>query len=90
MRQTELPFYLERVDPIRDGFRFAFRDFTKKNAYGQSMVYSVLKGEEIGKTGFAVLKLEKRQEERVVPGTKGRMKRKVEVSIVELVRKADG
>ena len=90
MRQTELPFYLERVDPIRDGFRFAFRDFTKKNAYGQSMVYSVLKGEEIGKTGFAVLKLEKRQEERVVPGTKGRMKRKVEVSIVELVRNADG
>lgn len=90
MQQTVLPFYLERVSPIPGGFRFGFRDFSKKNAYGQAMVYSVLKGEEIGKTGFSVAKHEKRIEERVVPGTKGKMKRKVEVSIVELVRKADG
>ena len=90
MQQTVLPFYLERVSPIPGGFRFSFRDFTKKNAYGQAMVYSVLKGEEIGKTGFSVAKHEKRIEERVVPGTKGKMKRKVEVSIVELVRKSDG
>ena len=90
MRQTVLPFCLERVDPIRNGFRFAFRDFTKKNAYGQSMVYSVLKGEMIGNTGYSVQNVEKKTEERVVPGTKGRMKRKVEVPIVELVRKADG
>ena len=33
---------------------------------------------------------EKKVEERVVPGTKGQMKRKVEVSTVVLVRKADG
>lgn len=90
MQQTTLPFYLERVDPIRNGFRFAFRDFARKNAYGQLMVYSVLKGEEIGKTGFTVMNLEKKIEERVVPGTKGRMKRKIEVPIVELVRKEDG
>ena len=90
MQQTVLPFYLAQVNPIPNGFRFGFRDFTKKNAYGQSMVYSVLKGEEIGKTGFSVAKHEKKIEERVVPGTKGKMKRKVEVSIVELVRKADG
>ena len=90
MQQTTLPFYLERVDPIRNGFRFAFRDFARKNAYGQLTVYSVLKDEAIGKTGFSVVKMEKRIEERVVPGTKGRMKRKVEVPIVELVRKDDG
>jgi hypothetical protein len=90
MQQTVLPFYLAQVSPIPGGFRFGFRDFTKKNAYGQPMVYSVLKDEEIGKTGFSVAKHEKKTEERVVPGTKGKMKRKVEVSIVELVRKADG
>ena len=90
MQQTVLPFYLERVSPIPGGFRFGFRDFSKKNAYGLPMVYSVIKGEEIGKTGFSVGKHEKKVEEYVVPGTKGKIKRKAEVSIVELVRKGDG
>ena len=90
MKQTDLPFYLQMVTPVPGGFRFGFRDSTKRNAYGQAMVYSVLKGEEIGKTGFSVVKHEKKVEEVVVPGTKGKMKRKVEVSIVELVRKSDG
>lgn len=90
MKQTVLPFYLQMVMPIPGGYRFAFRDFAKKNAYGQPMVYSVLKGEKIGDTGFEVVKLEKKIEERAVPGSKGRMKRKVEVQIVELFRKADG
>jgi hypothetical protein len=90
MKQTVLPFYLEMVTPIPRGYRFGFRDFTKKNAYGQLMVYSVLKGEKIGNTGFEVVKLEKKIEERVVPGSKGKMKRKVEVQIVELFRKSDG
>jgi hypothetical protein len=90
MQQTVLPFYLAQVNPIPGGFRFGFRDFAKKNAYGQAMVYSVLKGEEIGKTGFSVVKHEKKIEERAVPGTKGKMKRKVEISIVELLRKVDG
>ena len=90
MKQTFLPFYLAQVNPIPGGFRFGFRDFTKKNAYGQPTVYSVLKGDEIGKTGYTVVKLEKKIEEVVVPGTKGKMKRKVEVSTVELARKLDG
>lgn len=89
MKQTVLPFYLQMVSPIPNGFRFAFRDFTKKNAYGQAMVYSVLLGEEIGKTGYTVAKHEKKFEERVVRGSRGK-KVKVAVSIVELVRKADG
>ena len=89
MKQTVLPFYLQMVSPIPNGFRFAFRDFTKKNAYGQAMVYSVLLGEEIGKTGYTVAKHEKKLEERVVRGSRGK-KVKVAVSIVELVRKADG
>ena len=90
MKQTLLPFFLQTVSPIPNGWRFNFRDASKKNAYGQAMVYSVLKDEEIGKTGFSVVKYEKKTEERVVPGTKGRMKRKVEIGCVELVRKSDG
>jgi hypothetical protein len=54
------------------------------------MVYSVLKGEVIGKTGFEVVKHSKKIEERVVPGSNGKLKRKVEIQMVELVRKADG
>ena len=90
MKQTLLPFYLQTVSPVPNGWRFNFRDTAKKNAYGQAMVYSVLKGEEIGKTGFTAVKYEKRQEERVVPGSKGKLKKKVDVSTVELVRKSDG
>lgn len=90
MKQTFLPFFLQTVSPIPNGWRFNFRDASKKNAYGQAMVYSVLKDEEIGKTGFSVVKYEKKTEERVVPGSKGRMKRKVEIGCVELVRKSDG
>lgn len=90
MNQTFLPFYLQTVSPVPNGWRFNFRDSTKKNAYGQSTVYSVLKGEEIGKTGYSVDKCEKKTEERVVPGSKGKLKRKVEVVVVELVRKSDG
>ena len=91
MQQTFLPFYLQTVTPVPNGWRFNFRDVkNKKNAYGQSMVYSVLKDEEIGKTGFAAVKYDKRTEERVVPGSKGKLKKKVDVSAVELVRKSDG
>ena len=90
LKQTFLPFYLQTVSPIPNGWRFNFRDTTKKNAYGQAMVYSVLKDEEIGKTGYSVAKCEKKTEERVVPGSKGKLKRKVEVAVVELVRKSDG
>jgi len=90
MKQTLLPFFLQTVSPIPNGWRFNFRDASKKNAYGQAMVYSVLKDEEIGKTGFSVVTYEKKAEERVVPGTKGQMKRKVEIGCVELVRKSDG
>ena len=90
MKQTFLPFFLQTVSPIPNGWRFNFRDASKKNAYGQAMVYSVLKDEAIGKTGFSVVKYEKKSEERVVPGSKGRMKRMVEIGCVELVRKSDG
>ena len=90
MKQTFLPFFLQTVSPIPNGWRFNFRDASKKNAYGQAMVYSVLKDAEIGKTGFSVVNYEKKTEERVVPGSKGRMKRKVEIGCVELVRKSDG
>jgi len=90
MQQTLLPFYLQTVSPVPNGWRFNFRDTTKKNAYGQAAVYSVLKGDEIGKTGFSAVKYDKKSEERVVPGSKGKLKKRVDVSSVELVRKSDG
>ena len=90
MKQTMLPFYLQTVSPIPNGWRFNFRDLSKKNAYGQAMVYSVLAGEDIGSTGFTAVKYEKKSEDRAVPGSKGQMKRRVDVSTVELVRKSDG
>ena len=90
MKQTFLPFYLQTVSPIPNGWRFNFRDSTRKNAYGQAMVYSVVKDEAIGKTGYSVANCEKKTEERVVPGSKGKLKRRVEVAVVELVRKGDG
>lgn len=90
MNQTLLPFYLQTVSPVPNGWRFNFRDLSKRNAYGQAQVYSVLKDEEIGKTGFRAVKYEKKMAERVVPGSKGKLKKKVDVSFVELVRKSDG
>ena len=90
MRQTLLPFYLQDVSKIPSGWRFSFRDFSKKNSYGQATVHRVLKDEEIGKTGFAVTSCEKTTEERVIPGSKGKMKKKVDIYTVELVRKGDG
>lgn len=89
MKQTFLPFYLQTVSPVPNGWRFNFRDSTKKNAYGQAMVYSVLKDEPIGKTGFVAVKYEKKSEERLVKGSKN-LKKSVDVSTVELVRKSDG
>lgn len=89
MKQTFLPFYLQTVSPVPNGWRFNFRDSTKKNAYGQATVYSVLKDEPIGKTGFVAVKYEKKSEERLVKGSKN-LKKSVDVSTVELVRKSDG
>jgi hypothetical protein len=86
IKQTMLPFYLQSLSPVRNGFRYNFRDFSKKDAYGQQMVYRVLKGEKIGNTGYTVGNHMKNVIERVVPGSKGKLKRKVEVVSVELVR----
>ena len=90
MKQTLLPFYLQTVTPVPNGWRFNFRDTKRKNTYGNAMVYSVLKGEEIGKTGFSAVSYTVKSEERVVPGSKGKLKKKVDVSTAELVRKSDG
>ena len=86
MKQTMLPFYLQSLSPEPNGYRSNFRDFFKKDAYGQQMVYRVLKGEKIGNTGYTVGNHAKKTVERVVPGSKGKLKRKVEVVSVELVR----
>jgi hypothetical protein len=81
MKQTFLPFFLQTVSPIPNGWRFNFRDASKKNAYGQATVYSVLKGEEVGKTGFSVAKYEKQTEERVVVARLGAVGREQELRL---------
>ena len=85
-----LPFYFQTCTPIPNGrHRFTFRDNKgRKNPYGNVMVYSVLKGEEIGKSGFIVTGYENKTETMVIPGSK--IKRTVDVSTVEITRLSDG
>ena len=87
-----LPFYFATYTPIPNGrHRFNFYDNKgKKNAHGNVMVYSVLKGEEIGKSGFIVTGYENKTESRVVPGSGSRLKKTVDVSTVEITRLSDG
>ena len=85
-----LPFYFQTCTPIPNGrHRFTFRDNKgRKTPYGTVMVYSVLKGEEIGKSGFMVTGYENKTESRAVPGSG--LKKTVDVSTVEITRLSDG
>lgn len=87
-----LPFYFQTCTPIPNGrHRFTFRDNKgRKDPYGNVMVYSVLKGEEIGKSGFIVTGYENKTKTMVVPGSGSKLKRTVDVSTVEITRLSDG
>lgn len=89
--QTVMPFYFERVQPLRGNeFRFYFRNPSAKGAYGQKgLVYSVLRGQEIGKTGFKVKGYEEKKEKKSIEGTRNKMTREVDVSEATVERISD-
>ena len=89
-QQTTLPFWFKSYSPIRNGYRYTFQllDKSGNDLKGYGTV-SAIKDEQIGKTGFFVGEFSKKSEMREIAGSKG-LKKSVDVSVVELVRKADG
>lgn len=89
LKQTLLPFYLERVSETPNGIRFNFKDPNKKSAYGSlGLVYNPLKGEDIGDTGFMVKDFEKKTERVKIKGSN--VEKVVDRSVAVVVRKRDG
>ncbi len=88
--ETLLPFVFEKASPIPAGVRFFFRDPKMRNDYGKlGMVYSVVTGEQIGKTGWFAESYEKSDKKVKIQGGKGETKT-VDTSTATVVRKADG
>ena len=77
--------------PSGKSWRVFFKDPTKKNNYGAAgKSYSPIVGEDIGDTGYTLKSYTKKMEQQTI--TKGGKSRKteVDVSVAEIVRKADG
>ena len=90
LEQTTLSFFLNDVRTTPRGETYVFRAPKERNDYGQVGVnYSVLKGEEIGKTGFEVVSYEHKTEKIKIKGGTG-MEKVRDVSEVTLKRKSDG
>ena len=96
LKETALPFFLERYSPLPGGkYRLFFKNPSAKNGYGQmGEAYSALIGEKIGKTGFSVKGFEVKSEKREIKGSgeKGKesLTKTVDVSFATLTRDADG
>ena len=88
LKQINLPFWFKSEMPIPGGHRYIFQNLRSRSAYDKT--FSVKNGEEIGKTGWFAGDYKKLSEERVIPGSKVNAKRVVDVSTVEVSRKADG
>lgn len=89
LKETLLPFYLERITPIPSGQRFFFKLLKAKADWGKgSTSLSVLKDEEIGKSGFSVKAFEKSSKKVKIAGSN--QEKEVDTSTVTLVRKSDG
>lgn len=89
LKETTLPFVLNRAMPIPGGFRLFFYDPKAKNNYGKlGLEYSVKTGEAIGKTGYVAKGFEKKSEKMKIAGST--MTREVDVSVATVERKVDG
>ena len=88
LKQIFLPFWFKSEMPIPGGHRYIFQNLKSRSAYDKT--FSVKNGEEIGKTGWFAGEYKKLSEERLIPGSKVKAKRVVDVSTVEVTRKADG
>ena len=89
LMETTLPFYFNGVRPLPGNkFRHEFFDPSKKNDHGKKgLIYSVLEGEEIGKSGFVVKGYEKKEERRKIKGSG--LEKMVDVSEVTIERQSD-
>ena len=92
MTQTVLPFWFKSYSQIRAGFRFYFQLLDKNGGdmKGFNATVNAVAGEEIGKTGYVVGEFKKHSELRAIAGSKSGAKKSVDVSTLEVVRKADG
>lgn len=90
LKETFLPFYFRMASEVPAGIRLEFFDPKRRSDYGTlGYRYSVLEGSEIGDTGFIAKKYEKKLVKQKIKGGKD-MEKTVDVSVVTLVRKADG
>jgi len=91
VKETTLPFYFEKIQQLGGGrYRYYFRDLSKKDAYGnRGVVYSLLEGDEIGKSGFFVKGYTEKKEKQAIKGGND-MKRMVDLSEATIERKEDG
>lgn len=89
LQRETLSFFFEKASKIPSGYRLYFKDPKKKNDYGKlGLAYSVVKGEDIGKTGFVAGDYFEKKEEKSIKGGQG-MKKTIDVSEVEVTRKRD-
>lgn len=92
LQQTTLSIYFEKGVPVGKSWRVFFKDLAKKNKNNPNgKPYTPRVGEDIGDTGYTLKAYEKKIEKNMVP-TKNGGTRPVEkdVSIADIVRKADG
>ena len=92
LNQTFLPFWFKSYSQIRDGFRYYFQlvDKNGDDVKGYNATVNAIAGEAVGKTGYIVGTFKKQTELRVIAGSKTGAKKSIDVSSLELIRKADG
>ncbi len=94
LRETVLPFFFEKAEDLPGNrVRYYFRDPKAKNDYGGiGRQYNPLQGEEIGKTGYVVVGIERKSQKVKIAATKTdkALSRTKVVAIATIKRKSDG
>jgi len=86
LKETSLPFFFTGAMKTPAGLKYQFKDPSRAKEYDRG-VYSLLAGEEIGKSGFAPKEFVEKTVERKMGGG---MTKKVDASEAVVVRKSDG
>jgi len=84
--ETKLSFFFTGKMDTPSGLKFQFKDPTRAKEFDRG-VYSVLAGEEIGKSGYVAKEYVEKTVEKTMGGG---MKKKVDASEALVVRKSDG
>ena len=90
--ETKLPFFFEKAMKLPAGYRFYFKDPSKKNDYGKrGLQYTPLAGEKIGDTGYTVISYNEKFETRTIKAVAGEkaLKKTVDVSTATIERNSD-